>query len=243
MAGFACLSDRRCGGATAERPRLLLYRHCTVRVSSGQLADGSCARALKKQDIRAWLHWHRALSPRSCPRTTSSRTASGTIWSAAIPSLVSRWPRYFTSRGFATSSICHLRPRSRVHSLRRHFTGSFAASSTGRNQLCHRQGNRDGRRVASQPGVVAFLRILDQSHPDRVIIPVIPDNHSAHVSKETREYPGSVSNGFEFVFTPKHGSWLNLIGAFFAKMTKSMLRGIRVTSAQNLKDRILRYVD
>ena len=76
-----------------------------------------------------------------------------------------------------------------------------------------------------------------------MIIRVILGNHSAHVSKETREYPGSVSNGFEFVFTPKHGSWLNLIEAFFAKMTKSMLRGIRVTSAQNLKERIMRYLD
>lgn len=90
---------------------------------------------------------------------------------------------------------------------------------------------------------VAFLKILDQSYPDQVTIRVILDNHSAHVSKETREYLRSVPNRFEFVFTPKHGSWLNLIEAFFAKMTKSMLRGIRVTSAQNLKDRILRYLD
>ena len=74
-------------------------------------------------------------------------------------------------------------------------------------------------------------------------IRVILDNHSAHVSKETQEYLKSVPNRFEFVFTPKHGSWLNLIEAFFAKMTKSMLRGIRVTSTQNLKDRILRYLD
>jgi len=90
---------------------------------------------------------------------------------------------------------------------------------------------------------VAFLKILDQSYPDQVTIRVILDNHSAHVSKETREYLKSVPNRFEFVFTPKHGSWLNLIEAFFAKMTKSMLRGIRVTSVQNLKDRIMRYLD
>jgi len=90
---------------------------------------------------------------------------------------------------------------------------------------------------------VAFLKILDQSYPDEVTIRMILDNHSVHVSKETREYLKGVPSRFEFVFTPKHGSWLNLIEAFFAKMTKSMLRGIRVTSVQNLKDRIMRYLD
>ncbi|MBI3894017.1 MAG: transposase, partial [Candidatus Wallbacteria bacterium] len=47
---------------------------------------------------------------------------------------------------------------------------------------------------------------------------------------------------FEFIFTPKHGSWLNLIESFFGKMAKSMLRGIRVKSKQELKDRIMQYL-
>ena len=49
-------------------------------------------------------------------------------------------------------------------------------------------------------------------------------------------------NRFEFVFTPKHGSWLNLVEVFFAKLTKSMLRGIRVASKAELKARIMRYL-
>ena len=48
---------------------------------------------------------------------------------------------------------------------------------------------------------------------------------------------------FEFVFTPKHGSWLNMIEGFFGKMTKQMLRGIRVKSKQELVDRIYQYFD
>ena len=43
---------------------------------------------------------------------------------------------------------------------------------------------------------------------------------------------------FEFIFTPKHGSWLNLVEAFFAKMAKTMLRGIRVQSKAELRERI-----
>jgi len=49
-------------------------------------------------------------------------------------------------------------------------------------------------------------------------------------------------NRFEFVFTPKHGSWLNLVEVFFAKMTKTILRGIRVASKAELKARIMRYL-
>jgi transposase len=45
------------------------------------------------------------------------------------------------------------------------------------------------------------------------------------------------------VFTPKHGSWLNLVEGFFSKMARSMLRGIRVASKDELKARILAYLD
>ena len=46
-----------------------------------------------------------------------------------------------------------------------------------------------------------------------------------------------------FVFTPKHGSWLNMIESFFSKMTKQMLRGIRVDSKEELEARIYQYFD
>jgi transposase len=69
------------------------------------------------------------------------------------------------------------------------------------------------------------------------------DNHSAHISKETRSYLETVPQRFVFVFTPKHGSWLNLIEIQFSKMTRSMLRGIRVASKQELIDRIHQYFE
>ncbi|MCY0880059.1 MAG: transposase [Firmicutes bacterium] len=37
------------------------------------------------------------------------------------------------------------------------------------------------------------------------------DNHSAHTSRETRAYLATVPHHFDFVLTPKHASWLNLI--------------------------------
>jgi hypothetical protein len=43
---------------------------------------------------------------------------------------------------------------------------------------------------------------------------------------------------FVFVFTPTHGSWLNLAETQFSKMTRSFLRGLRVGSKQELLSRI-----
>jgi transposase len=89
---------------------------------------------------------------------------------------------------------------------------------------------------------IEFLKLVDHAYPPGITIRVVLDNHSAHVSRETRGFLNSVPNRFEFIFTPKHGSWLNLIETFFAKMAKSMLRGIRVASKEELKERILQYL-
>ena len=89
---------------------------------------------------------------------------------------------------------------------------------------------------------IRFLKILDLKYPAQDTIRVILDNHSAHTSKETKSFLDSMPEGrFEFVFTPKHGSWLNMIESFFGKMTKQMLCGIRVKSKQELIDRIYLY--
>ena len=90
---------------------------------------------------------------------------------------------------------------------------------------------------------VAFLRQLDGAYPSGVRIRLVLDNHSAHVSKETRAYLATTANRFEFVFTPVHGSWLNLVESFFGKLTNSFLRGMRVETKQELQERIERYID
>lgn len=89
---------------------------------------------------------------------------------------------------------------------------------------------------------IQFLTLVDGDYPKTATIRVILDNHSAHISKETRAYLATVPNRFDFVFTPKHGSWLNIIETFFAKMTHTFLRGIRVSSKQELKDRMKQYL-
>jgi transposase len=90
---------------------------------------------------------------------------------------------------------------------------------------------------------IRFLRMLDEKYPEEDKIRIILDNHSAHTSKETRAFLTTMPGRFEFVFTPKHGSWLNMIEGFFSKMTKQMLRGIRVQSKEELRERIYKYFD
>lgn len=91
---------------------------------------------------------------------------------------------------------------------------------------------------------IEFLKILDKKYPAQDTIRIILDNHSAHTSKETRRFLETMPKGrFKFVFTPKHGSWLNMIESFFSKMTKQMLRGIRVNTKEELTERIYKYFD
>ena len=86
---------------------------------------------------------------------------------------------------------------------------------------------------------VALLKDLDAYYPPEVNIRIIRDNHSAHISKETRAYLASRPNRFNYVHTPKHGSWLNLVETLFGKMAHTFLRQIRVKSKAELKERIL----
>ena len=89
---------------------------------------------------------------------------------------------------------------------------------------------------------IEFLKLADAHYPAGVRIRIVLDNHSAHISRQTRSFLATLPNRFEFTFTPKHGSWLNLIESFFAKMAKTLLRGIRVASAEELKARIDLYL-
>ena len=89
---------------------------------------------------------------------------------------------------------------------------------------------------------IEFLKLADAHYPAGARIRIVLDNHSAHISRQTRSFLATLPNRFEFTFTPKHGSWLNLIESFFGKMAKTLLREIRVASAEELKARIDLYL-
>ena len=90
---------------------------------------------------------------------------------------------------------------------------------------------------------IKWLKLVDSRYPDDYQINIIMDNHSIHSSRETMAYLSSRPWRFHFIFTPTHASWLNIIEMFFSKMARSMLRGIRVDSKEELKARMLTYIE
>jgi len=128
----------------------------------------------------------------------------------------------------------------RDHEYQRHGTLSLLAGIdllTGKVHACVEDRHRSRE-------FIGFLERLDAAYPTDTAITLILDNHSAHISKETTAWLATQPEGrFSFVFTPKHGSWLNLVEGFFSKMARSLLRHIRVASKAELKARILAYLD
>jgi transposase len=128
----------------------------------------------------------------------------------------------------------------RDHEYKRHGTLSLLAGIdllTGKVHALVRDRHRSRE-------FIEFLKLLDAAYPARTAIKLILDNHSAHISRETRTWLASRPTGrFEFTFTPKHGSWLNLIEGFFSKFARSVLRHIRVASKYELKQRIMAGIE
>lgn len=90
---------------------------------------------------------------------------------------------------------------------------------------------------------IVLLKSIDAYYPPQAIIRIVLDNHSSHNSRETMAYLAYRPGRFEYVHTPKHGSWLNLIECAFSKMARTFLRHIRVTSVTELKARIAMGID
>jgi transposase len=124
----------------------------------------------------------------------------------------------------------------REHEYKRHGTVSLLAGIdlvTGKVHALVKDRHRSRE-------FIEFLKLLDAAYPASTAIKLILDNHSAHISRETRAWVAEQpAHRFDFTFTPKHGSWLNLVEGFFSKLARSILRHIRVASKQELKDRIM----
>jgi transposase len=124
----------------------------------------------------------------------------------------------------------------REHEYKRHGTVSLLAGIdlvTGKVHALVKDRHRSRE-------FIEFLKLLDAAYPARTAIKLILDNIPRTSPK--RPEPGSLRCpriAFEFTFPPEHGSWLNLVEGFFSKLTRSVLRHIRVATKQELKDRIM----
>ena len=89
---------------------------------------------------------------------------------------------------------------------------------------------------------IEFLTEIDKKYDSGLKIHVILDNHSVHRSKEVLDWLAKRPGRFEFTFTPKHASWLNLVESFFSKLARQCLRHLRVKSKQELVNHIQEWI-
>ena len=125
---------------------------------------------------------------------------------------------------------------SRDHEYKRHGTLSILASlDLHDGHVVARVEERHRSRE-----FVALLKDLDAYYPAGVTIRMILDNHSAHISKETRAYLGDPTQPLSSMFThpsmvPGSTWWRRSLG----RWRTPFLRQIRVKSKAELKERIL----
>src|SRR6201981_969089 len=90
----------------------------------------------------------------------------------------------------------------RDHEYKRHGTVSLLAGIdllTGKVHALVKDRHRSRE-------FIEFLKLVDTAYPADTAIHLILDNHSAHISRETRAWLAEQPAGrFEFTFTPKHG--------------------------------------
>lgn len=127
----------------------------------------------------------------------------------------------------------------RDHEYKRHGTASILAGIDLHDGHVFAQVQRRHRSIE----FIELLKEIDRYYPADKQIRIILDNHSSHISKETRAYLATRPGRFIYVHTPKHGSWLNLAETLFGKMARTFLKHIRVKDWNELKQRILKGVD
>lgn len=124
-----------------------------------------------------------------------------------------------------------------LNSFKRHGTLSLLAGIdllTGKVPLAHSRSPPQSRvhRIPQAPRCRLSGQHCNQAGPRQ--------SFRTHIEGK----PGTRPAGrFDFTFTPKHGSWINLIEGFFSKFTRYVLRHIRVTSKHELKQRIMAGID
>ena len=188
------------------------------RPTRGEAAQGALLSRAARRSLRG-RRWRKCFASiarsRSCVQSEAAEPNVAIISydeKPGIQAIGSTAPDLPPQAGVA----CGLRARSRIQA-------SWHAEPARRDRPAHRQGSRLCRGSPSLAGVRRFPQ-ADSTPltPTDTAIKLILDNHSAHISKETKKWLAAQPEGrFTFVFTPKHGSWLNLVEGFFSKMARS----------------------
>jgi transposase len=85
-----------------------------------------------------------------------------------------------------------------------------------------------------------FLAMLHQMIPPHLRIHLIMDNGSSHTSRVTRAWLAAHPR-FAVTYTPKHASWLNMIGQWLGVLTRRVLRRGDFASRDDLEAKITAF--
>lgn len=94
------------------------------------------------------------------------------------------------------------------------------------------------RRTAED--VVIFLDLISTTYKKYAVV-MITDNIRTRMAPVTKEWMKAHPR-FSFVFTPKHGSWLNQVEIWFSILTSQCLKQRSFTSTRKLANAIMRWV-
>ena len=127
---------------------------------------------------------------------------------------------------------------SRTHDYKRHGTTSLYAAF---NILTGRIMGKVAARTRAKE-FLSFLRQIDRRHPKGKDLHIILDNHSAHKTKEIRDWL-EARPYVHFHFTPTSASWLNAVEGWFSQLERRALyRGV-FTSVPELKTALMDFIE
>lgn len=89
---------------------------------------------------------------------------------------------------------------------------------------------------------IAFLDQLEAAVPAGQKVVAILDNLSTHKTQEVDDWLAEHPR-WEFVFTPKHASWLNQVEIFFSILARRLLRHGAFTDVDDLATQMLAFVE
>ncbi len=231
---------RACGGGRTSLPGGISFRARSAKSSramrSSRTRSATISNGATRRSRRRWPRCSASIARSPCCERARSRDQRG-------DHLVRReaghpGDRQHRARPAAAAGIASdVRARSRIQAPR-HAQPAGRHRPAHRPRACLRRGAPPLARVRRLPQA-ARCRLSGghrhQADPRQSL--------GAHLQGDEGLDRSQPEGRFSFVFTPKHGSWLNLVEGFFSKMARSMLRHIRVASKAELKARILAYLD
>lgn len=88
---------------------------------------------------------------------------------------------------------------------------------------------------------LSFLKLINRQTPKDKHLHIVLDNHSAHKTKEVREWLND-NPRVHFHFTPTSASWMNAVEGWFSQLERRALyRGV-FTSVSELKKKLIDFV-